>query len=274
MEWMKAELILSWIAVAFYCFSTVGFAWWLFFERRRVHTVSLALGIAGFVSHSAALGLRWVMTGHGPYTTTYEVYSSNGWVIMALLFVVAWRIPRLSATAVVAIPLNILFLMLALAKYQKIPGLSTAFNYFWLLVHILFVKLAIAGIIIALGCSVFYLRKARTEEEGELSNLELYNYRFTGLGFVFWTIATASGAVWANLQWGRYWAWDPIETWSLVVWLGLGLNLHLQRFFNWTGRRAAYLTLATVGLFILTLFVVPFLSSSLHSMYVVGAGDK
>lgn len=166
MEWMKVELVLSWVAVAFYCFSTVGFAWWLFFEKRRVHTVSLALGIAGFVAHSAALGLRWVMTGHGPYTTTYEVYSSNGWVIIALLSVVAWRIPRLSATAIVAIPLNILFLMLALAKYQNIPGLSTAFNYFWLLVHILFVKLAIAGIIIALGCSVFYLRRPERKRRG------------------------------------------------------------------------------------------------------------
>ncbi|NMX23703.1 cytochrome c biogenesis protein CcsA [Dissulfurirhabdus thermomarina] len=270
--WPEAdwEMLLSWAAVAGYAVSAVALALGSGLGREGLRRAAIWLLAAGFGCHGLALGLRWAVVGHGPYTTTYEVYSSNAWVIAALFLAAAWRAPRLLAAGIVAVPGAMFFLMLGLAKYEGLPGLPTAFHYGWLAVHVLFVKLAIAAILVALGCSLWLLRRpGRGAAAGELDR---YNYRFMGLAFFFWTVATASGAVWADLRWGRYWGWDPIETWSFIVWIGLGLNLHLQRFYGWRGRRAAWLTAACFGFFLLALFVIPLVGGSLHTMYVVGEG--
>ncbi len=263
-------MALSWLSVTIYALAVVLQTTAIFFRRQRLLLRSLVFVALGLGSHSLALGLRWYMVGHGPYTTSYEVYSSNAWVIVALYLAAVFRLRRLVPTGVVVVAGGMFFLLLGLSKYDGLPGLPTAFHYFWLAVHVLFVKLSIAAILIALGCSLRLLY--RSSGDKDIGTLELYNYRFMGLAFVFWTIATASGAVWANLRWGRYWAWDPIETWSLIVWLGLGLDLHLQRFFGWSGKRAAWLTVLCFSFFILALFVVPVVSRSLHTMYVLGEG--
>ncbi|MBA2848098.1 cytochrome c biogenesis protein CcsA [Thermosulfuriphilus ammonigenes] len=265
------EIILSWLAVASYALAIIALAWGVFFTKERGLSASRFLVFWGIALHGLALALRWYYVGHGPYTTAYEVYSSNAWVILAIYGLVTLRMGRLLPVGLVVLPGALFFLLLGLSKYDGQPGLPTAFHYFWLVIHVLFIKLSIAAILVALGCSLWLLRRSSTQLDS--NSLELYNYRFMGLAFVFWTIATASGAVWANLRWGRYWSWDPIETWSLIVWLGLGLDLHLQRFFGWRGRRAAWLTVICFSFFILALFVVPFISQGLHTMYVIGGSS-
>ena len=101
----------------------------------------------------------------------------------------------------------------------------------------------------------------------EQDRLDLYAYRFTGFGFVFWGIAMLAGSIWAYNSWGRYWGWDPVETWSLVTWLMLGIYLHLRRFFRWSGPRAAWLLVACFAMSLFALFVASHMGSSIHAEY-------
>jgi len=97
--------------------------------------------------------------------------------------------------------------------------------------------------------------------------LDAYTVRFVGFGFLFWTIAIAAGAIWANQSWGRYWGWDAIETWSLVSWLAYGTLLHARLFFRLRPVPTAWSSVAAFAVFVLALLVLPFLVPSLHAAY-------
>lgn len=267
MNWQFIELTLNWLAVLAYAISTVLLAVWGFFKKELAGRAGYLAFMAGVILQTVAIGGRWIAVGHGPYTTSYELYASNALVVMLLLAV--YPVKARKALALIVVPFGMLLLMLGLAKYREIAGLPTAYHYFWLGVHVFFVKLSIGAILLALASSLYLVFRADNQAE-KRRLFSSYNYRFTGLGFVFWTIATVAGAIWADLRWGRYWGWDPIETWSLIVWLGLGLNLHLQRFGRTSDRGMAWFTVGCFVLFVVTLFVVPFMGRTLHTMYVVG----
>lgn len=84
---------------------------------------------------------------------------------------------------------------------------------------------------------------------------------------MFWTITIAAGAIWANQSWGRYWGWDPIETWSLIAWIAYGLLLHARLFFRLRHVGTARASLGAFAVFTLTLLMLPFLIPSMHAAY-------
>jgi ABC-type transport system involved in cytochrome c biogenesis permease subunit len=77
----------------------------------------------------------------------------------------------------------------------------------------------------------------------------------------------ASGAIWAHGLWGRYWGWDPVETWSLISWLTYGLNLHLRVSLGWRGRRAAWLAIGSLFGVIFLFFGLGFVSDVHTSIF-------
>jgi ABC-type transport system involved in cytochrome c biogenesis permease subunit len=76
-----------------------------------------------------------------------------------------------------------------------------------------------------------------------------------------------TGSIWANNAWGRYWGWDPVETWSLITWLLFGAYLHARRFYGWKGRKAAWLLVICFGLALMSLFGTSLITRSIHSVY-------
>jgi cytochrome c-type biogenesis protein CcsB len=155
----------------------------------------------------------------------------------------------------------------------EIRRLPPSLRSIWLIIHVTFNKLAAGAIIIALGTSVLYLLKEKRQDRDfykrlpSLDALDAYSYKFIGFGFIFWSITIAAGAIWANEAWGRYWGWDPIETWSLITWLLYGLYLHARYFLKWQGRKAALLMVVCFVFSVLTIFIIPFVVESLHSEY-------
>jgi ABC-type transport system involved in cytochrome c biogenesis permease subunit len=93
--------------------------------------------------------------------------------------------------------------------------------------------------------------------------------RFVVAGFLFWGIMIASGAIWANEAWGRYWAWDPIETWSLVVWIIYAVYLHLRLTLGWRGEKIAWYAIIAMPVAMFCLAGIPFLyKASIHTGYL------
>lgn len=269
----KTEVLLHWGGVILYSASAVAYALDLFFGREKAQRWGAALAAAGLLPHGVGLLLRWVESGHGPYMARYEVLSSNAWVAVALFLAVSWRLPRLRAAGAVVMPVCFLGMTAGLFTDPGLRALPPSLRSVWLVLHIVFAKLGAGGILLSFGAGILLLLREHRPQAAfaaRLPSLEVlddYGRRFAGFGFLFWSVMIAAGAIWANDSWGRYWAWDPIEVWSLVTWLAFGAYLHLRRFHGWEGRRAAWLAAACFALSMATLSIVPILTKSLHGEY-------
>lgn len=269
------EIILYWLGVSFYAlasiFAIIGFV----FKKEKLFSIALGAGAAGLVPHAAAIIMRWDRVGHGPYINMYEVMSSDAWVAMFFYLVVQRRFRFLKNAAVVVMPLVLLSMGFGLMGSVKDLPLPPSLRSYWLVLHVIFAKLTTASFLIGAGSAVLYLYKnsgagsAFTERLPSLQKLDNLVYRFNALGFAFLAVMIVAGSIWANNAWGRYWAFDPVETWSLLTWLSYGLFLHLRLNKNWAGKRSAVLTLAIFIGSILSFFFIPYLLKTVHSEYLV-----
>jgi ABC-type transport system involved in cytochrome c biogenesis permease subunit len=268
------QVALHWVSVALYAGAALAWTVSVIFDRPRLHRTALWLLGAGLVPHSLALLLRWVASGHGPYVTRFEVLSSDAWMVAAgTLVVLAFR-PAWRALGMVTMPATVLLVGLAVFHDPEVHQIPPTFRSIWLVFHITFAKLAAVGFLICTAAGVLILVDARKRRptwavrfpSGPV--LEALLARTAAFGLVFWTFAVAAGSVWAHQSWGRYWGWDAIETWSLVVWLLYGALLHARHFFRWSGTRMAWAAVGAFVLFVATLLVFPILFPTIHDGYM------
>ncbi|MFA7404963.1 MAG: cytochrome c biogenesis protein CcsA [Pelobacteraceae bacterium] len=271
---MSLELYIAsnWAVVIVYVLATIANVSGALFRKDRFERISYRIAWVGMALHTGLIAVWWAEVGHGPYMAPNEVLSSDAWVTMASYFVFLRIYPRIRPASVLAFPAT--FLMLALSMFYN-PGIRTlpaTFRSVWLLIHIGLYKIALATLVIACALAIFYLLKSRTEggwlqQLPSLETLDIYSYRFAGFGFIFWTIGMLAGSIWAYQSWGRFWGWDPTETWSLITCLMFGAYLHLRRFFRLQGPYAAWALIVCFIISLVTLFGMATLSGSIHSEY-------
>jgi cytochrome c-type biogenesis protein CcsB len=90
-------------------------------------------------------------------------------------------------------------------------------------------------------------------------------YRVHAFMFPLWTFAIVAGAIWAENAWGRYWGWDPKETWAFITWVAYAAYLHARATVGWKGRKASIVALVAFGCFLFNYFGVNMLITGLHS---------
>ncbi len=240
-------IALTWLAVFLYVLATIANTAGVVFKKEEWERKNIWPASAGLIVHTAAIAYWWIVVGHGPYMAQSEVLSSDAWVGIATYLVMVRYFPAIRTVSMVVYPAAFLVLALSVMYNPGVRSLPPTFGTVWLFFHIGFYKIALGTLLIALAFSVFYLMKCRSDYPKwldtrlpELQLIDLYAYRFTGFGFVFWGIGMLAGSIWAFKSLGRYWAWDPLETWSLITWFLFGGYLHLRRFFNLSGKRAAW----------------------------------
>ncbi len=153
----------------------------------------------------------------------------------------------------------------------------TLFIFTTLFSRVLFVSSLVSAVLVAIPiCLVFYgvvflVRKMPAESKARLLDrfpnpriLDELGYQLILLGFLFLTIGIITGAVWANSAWGRYWGWDPKETWSLITWFVYATLLHARLTRGWHGKRIAFLSMVGFAAVLFTYFGVNLLPG-LHS---------
>ncbi|HEY6003162.1 MAG TPA: cytochrome c biogenesis protein CcsA [Anaeromyxobacter sp.] len=267
------EVALQWAAVGFYIAAAVSLTFSVVFGKPRARGWALVLAAVGLVPHGAAIAIRWVAVGHGPYMLKYEVLSSNAWVAVLAVVIVVGRSRGLSALGVVALPLAILAMAFGLFSNPESRELPPTLRSIWLTFHIIFAKVSAAAFLVSLACAVLVLLRGRARPPAWLERvpataaLDALTIRSVGFGLIFWSVTIAAGAIWGNQSWGRYWGWDPIETWAFVSWITYGSFLHARLFFKLRPRSTAWLAVASFAIFILALLILPFFISSLHSSY-------
>jgi cytochrome c-type biogenesis protein CcsB len=226
----------------------------------------------GFLFHTVALGLRWYISGHSPMSNGYESMIFLSWVTLLAGFLFrkrSWF--ALAATAVLAG----MTLMVAHLSFMdpEITALVPVLQSYWLTLHVSVIvgSYGFLGIGALLGLIVMILTALSTKSNYErigrtIDELTVINYKTLTLGLYFLTIGTFLGAIWANESWGRYWGWDPKETWSLITIIVYSFVIHSRII---PGMKDVY-TFNVMALFsfasvLMTYFGVNYYLSGLHS---------
>ena len=244
--------------IAFLCYGLVFVLTYLGRERAPYPGL-LWLSVAGLVCHSLSLALRWMRTGHGPFINLYEILSSNLWSLMLayLLFLVAARNHRPAGRYIVPVPALLMLWMLIIEPRDSY--LPATYDTYWLYFHVVTGKFFLGLLMLATGVAL--LEAAR----GNLASLagKSLSYRLLAFAFCFESLMLLFGAIWAQDAWGRYWAWDPLETWAFLTWMSVIFVLHWR--LNYSHSRIyALLVVACFTLAFLTFFGVPFISTAPH----------
>ena len=235
----------------------------------------MALTGLGALLHVGGVVLRGLAAGRPPWGNMYEfVTSTLAFLVVGYLLLVATRRMRwlgLPVTLLLVIGQGLAVTVLYVAVAPLVPALHSV----WFVIHI--VAAAVAGAMFNVGgiASALYLVRTRAEARGRLTGyvsrlpdaarLDQLAYRATAFAFPLWTFTIAAGSIWAEYAWGRYWGWDPKETWSLVTWVVYAAYLHARATAGWKGTRAAWLGLLGVFAFWWNFVGINLLVSGLHS---------
>ena len=233
--------------------------------------------IFGFVVHIFGLALRWYISGHAPWSNGYEsmIYIAWATIFSGLIFSKRSTL-TLAATAVV----SGLLLMVAHLNWldPEITNLVPVLNSYWLMIHVAIITasygfFSLASILglIALWLIIFTNSKNKSKLKNTLSELTIINEKSLEIGLFMLTVGTFLGGVWANESWGRYWGWDPKETWALVSVLVYSFVLHM-RFIPLLRDKLTFniVSMFAIWTIIMTYFGVNYYLSGLHSY---AAGD-
>ena len=277
---MTFEIVFMWIALTFYVAATVMFVFGVTFLKEVLTRRAVFVSALGLVPQVVALGVRWARLGHGPYIGYYEVANALTLCTVVFFVVAAWRNSRLNATGMGVMPVAVLLLGGAMLASKADFPITAALASYWLYIHVAFANLAFAAFAASFGFAVVYVIRQRSKTGNWAKRLEKLppqdvvddlTARFALAGFLLWGIMIVSGAIWANESWGRYWSWDPIETWSLVVWLIYAIYLHLRFTMRWRGERLAWFAIIAMPIALFCLVGIPTVFKTIHAGYIGGA---
>jgi cytochrome c-type biogenesis protein CcsB len=231
-------------------------------------------------SLTAGLVRRALMAGHWPLANRYEFALCFVWTILTvyLLLEASWHggrasaFPRGGSIGVLAVALLVATYALTRPSDERaITPLLPALRSAWLQVHVLSTLVGYGAFGVAAGLGLVRLMRRTSPDEDEQGGseserelpsgevIERAMRRTVALGFPWLTLGILTGAIWAQKAWGRYWGWDPKETWALVTWLWYLLVLHLSPLPSWRGRRLAGLVVIGFGAVLFTFVGVPWL---------------
>ena len=210
-----------------------------------------------FIASTAALALgvitRGVSAGRVPLGNMYE-YSITGAFTFALAYLIVGLKHDLRW---LGLPISILILLILgtaiTLLYIPSAPLVPALKSIWIFIHVSAAILSGGVFLLSNTVAATYLWLDRMERKGErtpfakrlpsLETLDQLSYRLVAFVFPLWTFAVIAGAIWAEAAWGRYWGWDPKETWAFITWILYAAYLHARVTAGWKGRKAAWLCL-------------------------------
>lgn len=249
-------------------------------------------------SGNIAMSLMWLATallgvgiiargfsaGRAPWGNMYEFSLMTAFAISAVFLGISTRRDvrwlGLIISFVTLLTLGVAVMKLYTESAQLVPALKSI----WLVIHVLAAIICAGAFTIGAAVTVLYLVRDRAERKADgapvtgwlasrvpdASKLDTMAYRINAFVFPLWTFAVIAGAIWAENAWGRYWGWDPKETWAFITWVIYAGYLHARATAGWRGRKAAVIGLLGFVAFLINYFGVNFFASGLHSYAGVG----
>jgi cytochrome c-type biogenesis protein CcsB len=242
---------------------------------------AMALAAVGVVAHTVAVVTRGLAVHRAPWGNMYEFVTALTCVAaIFFLFVMvryrAWSLGVFVMGAVV-VTLGLAETLIYTAAGQLVPALQS----YWLDIHVTAMTLATGIFFVAAVLGVVYLAADRYQRRvaagraqpgngimrrlPSIEQIDRLTYRTVVFGFPVWTFGVIAGAIWADQAWGRYWGWDPVETWAFITWVLYAAFLHARATAGWRGRRAHYIQLLGFASLIFNILVVQVFIAGLHS---------
>lgn len=269
--------------------STVLYVWHLWFGSETVGKWASRLAMLGAVGLVLTLLVRWIETyylhrpGHVPLNALYEMMAlfSTVTIVIYLVMERMFRTRSAGAFVMIIVLASVLFQIWLIGSGQaaggnRIPLLRS----YWMYAHVLGNFVGYGAFAVAAAMGAAYLVRSRAEalpvsavrSRGfamnslpDLQRIDESMHRAILLGFPLFSIATVLGGMLAYEEWGRFWAWDPKETWSLVVWLAYASYFYFRYVSKWNGRRMAWWAIAGFGMTVFCFLGVRALWPGLHS---------
>jgi cytochrome c-type biogenesis protein CcsB len=249
---------------------------------------ALALATGGVIAHTVAVVTRGLAVHRAPWGNMYEFVTALTCVAAIFFLGVmvkyrAWTLGVFVMGAVV-VALGLAETVIYTAAGPLVPALQS----YWLAIHVAAMTLATGIFLVAAVLGIIYLVTDRYERRVEAmkragavggaeagngilarlpgkEQLDRLTYRTAVFGFPVWTFGVIAGAIWADQAWGRYWGWDPVETWAFITWVVYAAFLHARATAGWRGRRAHYIQLIGFASLVFNILVVQTYFTGLHS---------
>jgi cytochrome c-type biogenesis protein CcsB len=250
----------------------------------RAGRAGVALTVLGLLLHAVSIGIRGAAVDAVPWSNMYEFASVAGAIGVVAFLGVLWKAPTIRHLGgFILLPVVLLMFLAGTVLYSRAQPLVPALQSYWLAIHVTLVSIGEGALMTSAVLTVFYLIKQRHDRlslrenyrPGAIGNLaarlpsaqtlDKSAYRIVAFAFPLYTVAIICGAIWAEAAWGRYWGWDPKETWAFIVWVVYACYLHARATAGWKGRAAAWINLLGFGAITFNFLVVNIVVSGLHS---------
>ena len=247
---------------------------------------AVAFSALGILAHLVAVVTRGFAVHRAPWGNMYEFVTALT-CVAAIFF--CYVMVRYRAWALGVFVMGAVVVALGLAEtviYTAAGPLVPALQSYWLSIHVTAMTLATGIFFVAAVLGVMYLVTDRYRARvaagkaqpgnGLLARipspaqLDKLTYRTVVFGFPIWTFGVIAGAIWADQAWGRYWGWDPVETWAFITWVLYACYLHARATAGWRGRRSHYIQLLGFVSLTFNMLVVQVFITGMHSYAGVG----
>jgi cytochrome c-type biogenesis protein CcsB len=244
-------------------------------RTEKVARIATAMMILGFILLFAGVIARGVSAGRVPWGNMYE-FSITGALAFTAAYLAALRKYDLRwlgllVSISVLLTLGTAVTVLYVPSSPLVPALKSP----WLVIHVSTAIVSGGVFLLSNVIAGAYLYLDKMESKGErnvwaqrlpsLEVLDQLSYRLVAFVFPLWTFSVIAGAIWAEAAWGRYWGWDPKETWAFITWVAYAAYLHARVTIGWRGRRAAWLCLFAGSTFLFNYVYVNIWGTGLHT---------
>ena len=231
-----------------------------FSRTERIGRLASAFMVIGFLLLLPGVVFRGISANRVPWGNMYE-FSITGALAFSAAYLFAQKKYKLRWLGLPVALSTLLTLGTAVTLlYRPSAPLMPALKSPWLAIHVSAAIIS-GGVFLLANCiAATYLILDRYEQKGarpvwaeKLPSLEVLDnlsYRLVALVFPLWTFSVIAGAIWAEAAWGRYWGWDPKETWAFITWVAYAAYLHARVTIGWRGRKAAWLCLLAGSTFL------------------------
>jgi cytochrome c-type biogenesis protein CcsB len=245
---------------------------------RRAANIGMSLTWLAFLTLLVGVVLRGVWAGRVPWGNMYEFSITAALGILGVFLFMSLRRDLRWLGLFVVIPALLTLGLAVTVLYTEAAQLVPALKSYWLVIHVSAAIICAGAFTFAAATAGLSLVRGRLERRAgttEISGwasrmptserLEVLTNRVVAFAFPLWTFAVVAGAIWAENAWGRYWGWDPKETWAFITWVVFAAYLHARSTAGWRGSRASWIVVIGWGAFLINYFGVNIFVNSLHS---------
>jgi cytochrome c-type biogenesis protein CcsB len=251
--------------------------------RSRAGRAGALFAVVGVVAHTGSVVTRGLAVDRVPWGNMYE-FSSAAALSAVVIFgvLVARRRVERALGAFVMLPVVLSLGLAGTVLYTPAGPLVPALDSYWIKIHVAAAVVCTGAFLFSGVLAGLYLLRLRHDERAGTGgavrfplslgaalpaapSLDRAAYAVIAFAFPLWTFAIIAGAIWAEAAWGRYWGWDPKETWSFITWVLYAGYLHARATAGWKGRKAAWVAVAAAVALTINYYVVNIFVVGLHS---------